>query len=46
MWRHLEVLSMLLGQQRGYTKYPRFLRLWDSRAKNEHWSNGRKVMSL
>ena len=28
---------MLLGQQRGYTKYPCFLCLWDSRAKNEHW---------
>ena len=28
---------MLLGQQRGYTKYPCFLCLWDNRAKNEHW---------
>ena len=33
----LKVLSMLLGQQGGYTKYPCFLCLWDSRAKNEHW---------
>ena len=33
----LKVLSMLLGQQEGYTKYPRFLCLWDSRAKNEDW---------
>ena len=31
----LKVLSMLLGQQRGYTKYPCFLCLWDSRVKNE-----------
>ena len=33
----LKVLSMLLGQQGGYTKYPCFLCLWDSRGKNEHW---------
>ena len=33
----LKVLSMLLGQQGRYTKYPCFLCLWDSRAKNEHW---------
>ena len=33
----LKVLSMLLGQQEGYTKYPCFLCLWDSRARKEHW---------
>ena len=33
----LKVLSILLGQQGGYTKYPCFLCLWDSRVKNEHW---------
>ena len=33
----LKVLSMLLGQQGGYTKYPCFLCLWNSRAKDEHW---------
>ena len=33
----LKVLSMLLGQQEGYAKYPCFWCLWDSRAKNEHW---------
>ena len=33
----LKVLSILLGQQGGYTKYPCFLCLWDSRAKNKHW---------
>ena len=32
----LEVLSILFGQQGGYTKYPCFLCLWNSRAKNEH----------
>ena len=35
----LKVLSILLGQQGGYTKYPCFLCLWDSRAKNEHWNS-------
>ena len=33
----LKVLSMLLGQQGGYIKYPCFLCLWDSRVKDEHW---------
>ncbi|CAK8691493.1 unnamed protein product [Clavelina lepadiformis] len=33
----LKVLGMLRGQQGGYTKYPCFLCLWDSRAKTEHW---------
>jgi hypothetical protein len=27
-----------LGQQSGYTKYPRFLWLWGSRAKHEQWT--------
>ena len=31
------MVCFLLGQQSGYTKYPCFLCLWDSRAKNEHW---------
>jgi hypothetical protein len=34
----LKVLSMLLGQQSGYTKYPCFLCEWDSRAKSQHWT--------
>jgi hypothetical protein len=34
----LKVLSMLLGQQSGYTKYPFFLSEWDSRAKSQHWT--------
>ena len=33
----LKVLSMILGMQGGYTKFPCFLCLWDSRSKNEHW---------
>ena len=33
----LKMVCFLLGQQSGYTKYPCFLRMWDSRAKNEHW---------
>lgn len=35
----LKILSMLLGQQAGYTKYPCFLCLWDSRARDQHWTN-------
>ena len=33
----LKGLSMLFGQQGGNTKYPCFLCLWDSRAKQDHW---------
>ena len=33
----LKIVCILLGQQSGYTKYPCFLCMWDSRAKNEHW---------
>ena len=32
----IKVMCMLLGQQGGYTKYPCFLCLWDSRAKTKH----------
>jgi hypothetical protein len=32
------MVNFLLGQQSGYTKYPCFLCLWDSRAKHEHWA--------
>jgi hypothetical protein len=34
----LKVLSTLLGQQSGYTKYQCFLCEWDSRAKSQHWT--------
>lgn len=33
----LKVISMILGQQGGYTKYPCFLCEWDSRDKSQHW---------
>ena len=32
------MVNFLLGQQNGYTKYPCFLCMWDSRAKSEHWT--------
>jgi hypothetical protein len=34
----LKMVNFLLGQQSGYTKYPCFLCLWESRAKYEHWT--------
>ena len=34
----LKMVNFLLGQQGGYTKYPCFLCLWDSRAKDRHWT--------
>ena len=33
----LKMVSFLLGQQRGYTKYPCFLCMWDSRTREKHW---------
>ena len=33
----LKMVNILLGQQSGYTKYPCFLCLWDSRADEVHW---------
>lgn len=33
----LKMVNFLLGQQSGYTKYPCFVCLWDSRAKDQHW---------
>jgi hypothetical protein len=33
----LNVIGLLLGQQRGYTKFPCFLCEWDSRARDKHW---------
>jgi hypothetical protein len=34
----LKMVNFLLGQQSGYTTYPCFLCLRDSRAKHEHWA--------
>nr|XP_047125236.1 uncharacterized protein LOC124807409 [Hydra vulgaris] len=33
----LKMVNFFLGQQSGYTKYPCFICLWDSRAKEDHW---------
>ena len=33
----LTMVCFLLGQQRGYTKYPCFLCMWNSRAREKHW---------
>jgi hypothetical protein len=44
------MVNFLLGHQGGYTRYPCFLCLWDSRAKKEHWRRkvwpSRKNMSV
>jgi hypothetical protein len=34
----IKMMNFLLGQQRGFTKYPCFICLWDSRAKDMHWT--------
>ena len=34
----LKMVSILLGQQAGYTKHPCFLCNWDSRADSLHWT--------
>lgn len=34
---NLKVISMILGQQNGYTKFSCFICEWDNRAKYEHW---------
>ena len=33
----LKMVNFLLGQQSGYTKFPCFLCLWDSRDRSNHW---------
>jgi hypothetical protein len=33
----LKMVNVLLGQQSGYTKYPCFLCLWNSRSRDLHW---------
>ena len=35
----LKILTILLGQQSGNTKYPCFLCLWDSRDRKSHYTN-------
>jgi hypothetical protein len=34
----LKMVNLLLGQQKGFTKYPCFLCLWDSRERDKHWT--------
>ena len=34
----LKMVNFLLGQQRGYTKFPCYLCMWDSRAREKHWT--------
>ena len=34
----LQMITILLGMQAGYTKYPCFLCLWDSRADDRHFN--------
>lgn len=33
-----KMVNFLLGQQSGFTKYPCFMCLWDSRDRNHHWT--------
>ena len=34
----LKMVSFLLGQQRGLTNFPCYLCMWDSRAREKHWT--------
>jgi hypothetical protein len=34
---YLEEMSIFLGQQASYTKYPCFMCEWNSRARSQHW---------
>jgi len=38
----LKIITMLLGQQSGFTKYPCYLCMWDSRDRNQHYSDTKK----
>ena len=33
----LKMVNFLLGQQHGFTKFPCYLCMWDSRARDKHW---------
>ncbi|GBN63632.1 hypothetical protein AVEN_108940-1 [Araneus ventricosus] len=39
----LKVISMVLGQQAGYTKYPCFLCEWDNLDKKNHWIKKKRL---
>ena len=32
------MVNFLLGQQHGFTKFPCYLCMWDSRARDKHWT--------
>ena len=34
----LKMFNFLLGQQKGFTKFPCFLCMWDSRARDRYWA--------
>ena len=36
-----KMISTLLGQRLGFTKYPCFLCMWDSRARDLHWKRNK-----
>lgn len=37
LYGDLKMITLLLGQQSGYTKYPYFICLWDSRDTKNHY---------
>ena len=42
----LQMVNFLLGQQSGYTKFPRFLFLWESRSQDQHYAKKRTELPL
>ncbi len=34
----LKIVNLLLGQQKGFTKFPCYICMWDSRARDKHWT--------
>ena len=40
----LQIVGLVLGLQGGYTKYPCFLCLWDSRADNQHYIRQERLL--
>jgi len=38
----LKIITLLLGQQSGFTKYPCYLCLWDSRDRQNHYSSSKQ----
>ena len=42
----LQMVNFLLGQQSGYTKFPRFLFFWESRSQDQHYAKKRTELPL